>query len=302
MLKFIAKRILISLGLLIAFSFVMYGIIFLMMYTRTGFRWPFFATYFSYVLEVFRGGLGWSTMARRPVTDVIADSMWTSFTIVLTGVTIAYLIAIPLGIRSAIYKNSAFDNSVSILSTIGISFPMFFWGAIFIRVFSVQLGWFPASGMISNYLPHDVSRAHIFFNRIWHLILPVMIMIILNIGALLRYTRTSMIEALSSNYIQTHKVYGINRNAIINKFAFKNTAAPISTHMGRMLPTIFAGAMIIEVIFAIDGIGFVAFRALIAGDIALIMGINMFLGVLAILGSLLSDIGYAVLDPRIRIS
>jgi len=277
----------------------MYGVILLFLDRMYGFRLPFFVGYFNWLLNVFRGNLGHSTMLGVPVAQAIAENMWVSFSVVMIGLAVAYLIAIPIGIKAGVNKNSKFDVISSTFSLVCISFPAFFFCVILIRFLAVEFGIFPIGGMISGNLPEDTTAAEVFFNRIWHFILPIMIIVILNIGALMRHTRTNMIEVMDNEYIKSGRAMGISDGRIVGIFAFKNTVVPLSTFMAGVLPTVFSGALVVEILFALPGIGFAMWRALFAGDIAFLMGFNMFIGVLTVLGNFISDIIYAIVDPRI---
>jgi peptide/nickel transport system permease protein len=134
-----------------------------------------------------------------------------------------------------------------------------------------------------------------------HFILPITVLTITSIGGLMRYSRTNMLEVLNADYIRTARAKGLNESKVIYKHAFRNTLIPIVTMVAGMIPGLFSGAIITEGIFAIDGLGYTSLQALKAGDIPYIMGFNIFLAVLTLLGTLLSDILYAVVDPRVRL-
>jgi peptide/nickel transport system permease protein len=140
----------------------------------------------------------------------------------------------------------------------------------------------------------------LFLDMAYHFILPVIVLTLVGIGGLMRYSRTNMLEVINSDYIRTARAKGLSEKTVIYKHAFRNTLIPIVTMAGGMLPGLFSGAIITEGIFAIDGIGYTALRALNSGDVPFLMGFNLFLSVLTLVGILISDILYAVVDPRIR--
>ena len=257
--------------------------------------------YFSWLGNAMRFDLGESFDHQQPVTKVIADNMWISFALSFIALILEFLIAIPLGIISATKQYSATDYAVTIITLMGISLPSFFFAALLIKLFSTTLGWFPPSGLVSG----GSSAVNIFQNLpdiLWHLFLPMVVLVVLSIGGLMRYTRTNMLEVLNSDYIRTARAKGLSEKKVIYVHAFRNTLIPLVTMLAGILPSLFGGAMITEEVFAIDGIGRLAYKALRGGDIPLIMGYNMFLAILTVIGTLLSDIMYAVVDPRVKLT
>ena len=256
--------------------------------------------YFSWLGNMLKGDLGDSFLYQQPVGKVISDHMWVSFLISLVALIFQFAIAIPLGIISATRQYSVVDYSVTVITMIGISLPSFFFAALLIKVFSSWLGWFPASGLVSAG-GSSVGFAYL-LDMLHHLALPMLVLIVLSIGGLMRYTRTNMLEVLNSDYIRTARSKGLSEKKVIYVHAFRNTMIPLMTLLAGILPSLFGGAMITEEVFAIDGIGRLAYKALQQGDVPFIMGYNMFLAVLTVIGTLLSDLMYAVVDPRVKLS
>ena len=256
--------------------------------------------YFSWLGNMLRGDMGDSFLYQLPVGRVIADHMWVSFLISLVALVFQFAIAIPLGIISATRQYSVTDYAVTIITMIGISLPSFFFAALLIKLFSSTLGWFPASGLVSA--GGSSAGFAYFLDMLHHLALPMMVLIVLSIGGLMRYTRTNMLEVLNSDYIRTARAKGLSEKKVIYVHAFRNTMIPLMTLLAGILPSLFGGAMITEEVFAIDGIGRLAYKALQQGDVPFIMGYNMFLAVLTVIGTLLSDLMYAVVDPRVKLS
>ncbi len=256
--------------------------------------------YFSWLWNMMRGNFGRSFTHEKPVTEVIADHMWISFIISLIALIFEFVISIPLGITSATHQYSARDYTVTVITMIGISFPSFFFAALLIKLFSSTLGWFPTMGLVSG--GSSATGFVRFADMAWHLVLPMLVMVVLSIGSLMRYTRTNMLEVLSSDYIRTARAKGLSEKKVVYVHAFRNTLIPLMTMMAGILPSLFGGAMITEEVFAIDGIGRIAYKSLTQGDLPLIMGYNMFLAVLTVIGTLLSDIMYAVVDPRVKLT
>ena len=256
--------------------------------------------YFQWLWNMMRGNLGNSFTHEKPVTQVIAEHMWISFIISLIALVLQFLIAIPMGITSATHQYSARDYTVTIITMIGISFPSFFFAALLIKLFSTTLGWFPTTGLVSG--GSSATGFVHFADMAWHLVLPMAVLVVLSIGGLMRYTRTNMLEVLNSDYIRTARAKGLSEKKVIYVHAFRNTLIPLMTLLAGILPSLFGGAMITEEVFAIDGIGRLAYKALQQGDLPFIMGYNMFLAVLTVIGTLLSDIMYAVVDPRVKLT
>lgn len=257
--------------------------------------------YFMWIGGVFRGDLGRSYQFEDEVGTIIADNMGISFGIAFVALILEFIIAIPLGVKAATNQYGVVDYSASVLSMIGTALPTFFFAAICIQLFSVQLGWFPVNGLTGN-LPIDASEWSRFWDKIWHLALPIFVMVFLSVGSLMRYTRTNTLEVLNADYIRTARAKGLSERKVIYKHAFRNTLIPLVTLLAGTLPGLFSGAMITEQIFAIPGIGLKAYEALKAGDIPFIMGYNMFLAILTVLGTLLADLMYAVVDPRVKLT
>lgn len=262
--------------------------------------WGILKGYFTWIGNVFQGDLGRSFKYEDSVSTIIVENMGISFGIAFAALILEFIIAIPLGVKAATNQYGVVDYSASVLSMIGTALPTFFFAAICIQLFSVQLGWFPVNGLTST-LPSDATEWTRFWDKIWHLVIPVFIMVFLSVGSLTRYTRTNTLEVLNADYIRTARAKGLSEGKVIYKHAFRNTLIPLVTLLAGTLPGLFSGAMITEQMFAIPGIGLKAYEALKAGDIPFIMGYNMFLAILTVLGTLLADLMYAVVDPRVKI-
>lgn len=227
--------------------------------------------------------------------------MWTSFFIAFVALIFQFLIAIPLGVTAATHQYGTRDYIVTVLTMVGISLPSFFFAAMLIKIFAVDLGWFPIQGM-ADASSTDTGGIGYFFENIHGLILPIVTIVVISIGSLMRYTRTNTLEVLNADYIRTARAKGLKESKVIYKHAFRNTLIPLVTLLAGILPTLFSGAMIVEQVFALPGIGNLAYKAMIDGDIPFVMGYNMFIAVLSVIGTLLSDIMYVVVDPRVKLS
>lgn len=257
--------------------------------------------YFSWLGNLLHGNLGTSFQYEMPVAEAISRNMWVSFTLSLIATILQFAIAIPLGIKAATHQYGVIDYGVTVTSMIGISLPTFFLAALVIRLFAVQLGWFEVGGIASSSLPMDASWIRRLGDTLWHMVLPMFVLVVLSIGSLMRYTRTNTLEALNADYVRTARAKGLPEKKVINKHAFRNTMIPLVTLMAGILPSLFGGAMITETVFSIPGIGKLAYDALIVADVPFIMGYNVFIAVLTVIGTLLSDLMYAIVDPRVKL-
>ena len=211
------------------------------------------------------------------------------------------VIAVPLGILAARKQYSRTDYAVTIFALIGISLPTFYFATILKYILSVKLGWLDLFGQVGRYYEQldswgkalDVAK---------HYIMPVITLTIVSVGGLMRYTRTNMLEVLNADYIRTARAKGLSEKKVIYHHAFRNTLIPLVTIIGGSLPGLFSGALITETLFAIPGIGYISYQAMVGGDIPFSMFYLVFLSVLTLLGNLISDILYAVVDPRVRIA
>lgn len=263
---------------------------------------PILIGYKTWLSSILSGDFGFSFYYEKDVVEVIKESIGISFIVALIGTVLQLSIAIPLGIKAAVKQYSVFDYSTTVFTLLGISLPSFFFSALMIKLFAVDLGWFDASlGMVSTNMPKDASLFTRYMDIAWHLVLPIAVMVILSIGGMMRYMRTNTLEVLNADYIRTARAKGLSEHDVVYKHAFKNTMIPLITTLAGVLPGLFCGSMIIEKIFAIPGIGNKAYIALTQGDIPFVMTYNMLIAVLTVIGVLLSDLFYVVVDPRIKI-
>jgi len=256
--------------------------------------------YGNWLLALCRFDFGTSFVYGDSVLNVIVDHMGVSFAVALIATVFEFLIAIPLGITAATHQYSLRDYIVTILVMIGISLPSFFFGQILKDFFAMKLGWFPPTGLVDA--TQSLSGAGLILDYARHLFIPILTVVILSIGGRMRMTRTNMLEVLNSDYIRTARAKGLKESVVIYKHAFRNTLIPLVTTLAGLLPSLFSGAIITEQVFDLPGIGNIAFKAMMQADIPFIMGYNMFLAILSVLGVLLSDLMYAVVDPRVKLS
>lgn len=255
----------------------------------------------KWLFNAVQGNFGDSWQYNMPVLEkfnqVIGDSMWLG----AVSIVLEFSIAIPIGILAARKQNTITDYIITVVALIGISLPEFFFATMVKLAFAVKLNWFELYG--------KVSRSH-YMMSYWgqvldiasHYFLPILTITIVSIGGMMRYTRTNMLEVLSCDYIRTARAKGLPEHTVVNRHAFRNTLIPIVTIFGGMLPGLFSGFFIIEILFQIPGIGFTSYQAIMQGDIPFSMFYMVFMSALTLVGTLLADILYAVVDPRVRIS
>ena len=251
--------------------------------------------------RAIRGNFGDSWKWTVPVIEKFHDSIWISFAMGLIAFILEILIAIPLGIIAATKQYSKTDYTITIVALACFSLPTFFFASLLKLLFSVKLGWFDLGGLVGrNY--EQLSSMGQFLDKAHHLVLPIVTLVVINIGYLMRYTRTNMLEVLNADYIRTARAKGLSERKVIYHHAFRNTLIPLVTMLGGSLPGLFAGALITETLYSIPGIGYVSYQSMVSGDIPFSMFYLVFMAVLTLLGNLISDILYAVVDPRVRIA
>jgi peptide/nickel transport system permease protein len=328
MKKFVVKRLLISVVLLFFVSMIIYGIMRCMpasfveikamelsqkpgaqsyeawlaqLNASYGLDVGVVQGYFKWLSKAIRGEFGDSWLYNQPVIDKFKSVIWYSFALGLTSFLLEIIIAIPAGIVAARKQYSGTDYAITVIALIGISLPSFFFATILKWIFAVKLNWLDLYGIVGRM--HDqLSPFGQFMDIAKHMILPVVTLTIVSIGSLMRYTRTNMLEVLNSDYIRTARAKGLSENKVIYLHAFRNTLIPIVTLLGGSLPGLFGGAMVTETLFQIPGIGYTSYQAITQGDIPFVMFYMLFMAVLILAGNLLSDILYAVVDPRVRVN
>ncbi len=251
--------------------------------------------------QAVRGQFGDSWFYTVPVLQKFEETIWLSFIMGAISMVLELIIAIPLGIVAARKQYSKTDYAISVFALAGISLPTFFFASLLKLVFSVKLGWFDLFGIIGrNY--EQLDKWGQFLDKANHLVLPIITLVVVSVGSLMRYTRTNMLEVLNADYIRTARAKGLSERKVIYKHAFRNTLIPLVTIVGGSLPGLFSGALITETLYSIPGIGYTSYTAMVSGDIPFSMFYLSFLAILTLLGNLISDVLYAVVDPRVRIA
>jgi len=240
---------------------------------------PLIIQYFKWLFNAVKLDFGQSYLTGQPVISEILERLPNTLLLMFSSLFLTFIIAIPIGIISAVHKNSWLDNLFTILSFSGMAIPSFWLGLMLMLVFSVWLKWLPSIG---------------------NLVLPVVTMTILSLAGITRYQRAAMLEVLNQDFIKVARAKGLPERIVIFKHALRNALIPTITILGLSLPGLFGGAFIIETIFAWPGMGRLGVQAIFARNHPVIMGIVMLSAFLIVMGNLLADIGYALVDPRIR--
>ena len=328
MRKYVVKRILLSVLILICVTFIIYGLLrclpssyvenmAMQLSSKPGAKsydeWlgqlnasygldkGIIPGYFTWLGDAIQGKFGDSWKYTVSVTTKFSETIWLSFIMGLISFALELVIAIPLGIIAATKQYSRADYAITTFSLVGISLPTFFFATLLKLFFSVKLGWFDLYGLVGRDYA-QLSTWGQLLDKANHLVLPIVTLVIVSVGSLMRYTRTNMLEVLNADYIRTARAKGLSEHKVIYRHAFRNTLIPLVTIIGGSLPGLFSGALITETLFGIPGIGFTSYQAMIAGDIPFSMFYMTFIAILTLIGNLLSDILYAVVDPRVRIA
>ena len=267
--------------------------------TRFGLDEPAPTRYFIWLSNMFRGDFGMSMRYQRPVTEVLQPMIPPTLTLATLAFVFSVVVGIPAGIISATKQYSLRDHSLTVFSLIGISLPSFFFGLILLRIFAIQLQWFPLFGIRDAlYRPPNAFAGAL--HTLHHLVLPMIVLGMGGTATFMRYTRSSMLEVIKSDYIRTARAKGLAEKVVIYRHALRNALIPIITLFGFWLPSLMGGAVITESIFGIPGIGRTAVDAVNFRDVPIIMAVNSMLAFLTLLGALVADLLYASADPRIR--
>lgn len=260
---------------------------------RMGLDKPVYVQYFVWLKNILQGNFGYSQVNYRPVLEQIVERLPATISLMGTSLVLSVLISIPLGLFSGRHKNGLLDKITEVLCYVGISIPSFWFGILLIYLFSVYLGILPSIGM------HSTGNTS-FLDFLWHLVLPCAVMTFVNTAQFTRYVRSSTITELSSDYVMVQRAYGMSENGILFKHILKNAVLPLITVVGMSLAQVVGGAMICEQVFSWPGTGQLAVTAVTTFDYPLIMGITMITAVFVVLGNLLADFVYCIVDPRIR--
>jgi len=260
---------------------------------------PLFMQYALWMKRFVLLDFGRSFIDDKPVIGKIASRLPATLLLQISSLIVIFIIALPIGIISAVKRNSVFDRIMTVVVFIGYAMPTFWLALLLIFLLGFKLEWFPISGMSPWYTAY-LDGFGKFKDLIWHLVLPVATTAFGGLAALSRYSRSSMIETLQEQYILTARAKGLPERRVIMVHALKNALLPIITILGLTLPGLISGSFIFETIFAWPGMGRLGYEAIMSYDYPVVMGVGAIATFLTLLGIFISDVLYAVVDPRIR--
>ena len=268
---------------------------------KMGWNDPFLVQLGRYLRDVFLHlDFGESYQYKVPVTQGFMQFLPRTLTLGLISVFIQTVIGIPLGVSAAIHRNTLQDQGLLVFAMVFISVPQFWFALMMVVLFSVKLGWFPVSGMVSANAGYTGFR--LLLDRAWHYILPLIVIVAANLGSMTRYVRAAMIDVLSMDYIRTARAKGLKEKVVIYSHAWRNALLPVITQIISWFLRLFAGSVVIESTFAFSGMGTLNVTALNTLDYELAIAINLFFCLVSLLGILICDLAYGLVDPRIRVS
>ena len=312
--KYIIKRILIAIPVLIGITIIDYAIMCLAgsplemlqgpriseaavqaREIALGLDQPFYVQYFVWLKQLLQGNMGYSISSYQPVSDMIMSHLGPTLLLMGTSLIVSLILAVPAGIFSAIHQYSKGDYTVVTLSFLGSSIPGFFLSLLLIYIFTVKLGWLPSSGMTT--LGTEGGVAYV----ARHMVMPVLVLAVSLAGTNIRYIRSAVLEILQQDYLRTAKAKGIGRFKVIGKHALRNALIPIVTVIGMQIPMLFGGQVIIEQVFSWPGLGLMTMSAITSRDYPVIMGVCLLSAVVVLVANLVTDILYALVDPTIQL-
>src|SRR5690625_1888157 len=256
---------------------------------------PIHIQYLRWLGQILQGNFGYSLIQQGvPVSELIISRLPNTLLLLVTATIVAFLISIHLGVISAAKPYTKTDYTVTTLSFLGLATPNFWIGLVLIMVFSVHLGWLPAGGVATLNQPFSI------IDRLLHLIMPTIVLATADMASLTRYARTSMMEVLGQDFIRTARAKGFKKWKVIYKHGLRNGLIPLVTIFGLMLPSLIGGGIITEKIFNWPGIGLLFLEATFQRDYPMIMAGIMISSTLVVIGTLISDILYAIIDQRIE--
>ncbi len=312
MLKYIIKRILIAIPVLIGITIIDFLIMTMVgsplellqgprvsleaIETRRialGLNKPVYVQYWIWLTILLQGNMGYSLKSFQPVSQMIKTYIGPTLLLMSVSLLVSMLIAVPAGIYSAVHKYTPQDYTVVTLSFLGSSIPGFFLALVLIYLFTIRLGWLPSSGM------YTLGAKKSAVDVIRHMIMPVIVLATSMAGTNIRYIRSAMLEILRKDYLRTARAKGIGRFLVINKHALRNALIPVITVFGMHIPILFGGAIIIEQVFSWPGLGMMTMSAIISRDYPVIMGVCLMSAIVVLVANLLTDVIYALVDPTI---
>jgi peptide/nickel transport system permease protein len=261
---------------------------------------PWWVQYGLWLWNLLHGDFGRSMIDGTLVSSHIADRLPNTLELTLTAIVLGVLLSIPIGVVSALRQGSKLDNALTTVSTAGVAVPEFWLGLMLVLLLAV----IPAQHLGAPLLPSSGATASFGggdpLDRLAHLVLPAVVLAFAYLSVWSRFTRSSMLEALSQDYVRTARAKGMNERRVVYLHALRNSVIPLVTLVGLELPGLVSGGVIVEVVFGWPGIGRFAYERALAFDYTTVMGLTTFAAVLVVAGNLIADVLYATLDPRIR--
>lgn len=258
---------------------------------------PLPVRYVKWATAFLRGDMGYSFTSRSPVGELIAQRLPTTLWIVGVAYLISVLISLPLGIVSAIRRNTWVDYTITTVSLMGFSLPTFVTGLLLIIIFSVQLRWFPF--IYSSTL--KVTDWASFVEQIKQSILPITVLVLFQTAVLMRFMRSAMLDEMSQHYVRTARAKGLREWFVVLKHILRNALIPVVTLVALDIPTVFTGALVAEQVFRVPGIGALLIDSITRNDTPVVMAITFIYAILVVLFNLIADVLYGLLDPRIQL-
>jgi len=260
---------------------------------------PFYVQYGLWIKRLTKLDFGKSFKDDRPVMKKIAERLPATLLLNFLSIIVIFALAIPIGVFSAVKKDTVFDKITTVTVFLGFSVPTFWLAILLMIFFGLHLGWLPISGFRSiNF--DELTFWGKFMNITKHLVLPVFVSAFTGLAGLSRYTKSAMLEVLHQDYIRTARAKGLSESTVIFKHALRNALIPVVTIIGLTIPDLIGGSFIFETIFAWPGMGRLGYEAIMSRDYPVIMAVGTIVAILTLLGNLIADITYAYVDPRIR--
>jgi len=255
---------------------------------------PVSVRYLDWLGHALRGDLGVSLNSRQPVIDLIAQHLPNTISLAGVALLASILIGLPLGVVAALRRGSVLDHLINLLATLGISVPGFWLGILLIMVFSVSLHLLPSSGVAAPGNEADLA------DRLRHLVMPALVLIIAILPNILRFTRSALLETMGSDYVRTARAKGASPRRVTYRHALRTALVPVVTMIGLLIPALLGGSVVVESVFAWPGMGRLAVESSLNRDYTLIMGVTMVAGIVVIATNLVLDATYSALEPKIR--
>ena len=256
---------------------------------------PIPVQYARWLGNALRGNLGRSYQHSLGTAELLWARIPNTLLLSGTALLLAVVLAVPLGMISAVYRYSALDYAATVTAFVGVSIPVFWLAILLIIVFSVTLGWLPSSGMLTVGVPFSMR------DRLLHLLMPSIVLATFPLAQLTRYVRSSMVDALAQDYVRTARAKGLPECSVLGRHALRNALIPMVTVLGVLTPRLLGGAVVTETIFAWPGLGRLAVEAAVTRDYPVILGATLLVSALVVLSNLITDVLYVVIDPRIAL-